>query len=319
MPVRRVAHLAAALSVSIALVGISGPLSAQSDVPTPRDAPVAAAQTLDIQDSSDQTGDQNRGTGDLIAGAQNAGDPGDNDHAKSPENEQEAKKWTQRVDEAFGEYLVAPIEQVLFYDFRSGPRSGPELDEDGNPVIHPGWLVTRDEPNGISLPFVVVWLFFGATFLTLRMGFINFRAFRHAIDLTRGAYDNPDEPGEVTHFQALSAALSATVGLGNIAGVAIAIGTGGPGATFWIIMIGFLGMTAKFAECTLGQIFRVSDADGRVLGGPMRYLKTGLSQMGLGPLGTVLSILFMVLCIGASFGGGSVTLINQSSSIHLRA
>ncbi len=117
------------------------------------------------------------------------------------------------------------------------------------------------------------------------MGFINLRGFKHAIDLTRGVYDTPGEPGEVSHFQALAAALSATVGLGNIAGVAIAIGTGGPGATLWIIMVGLLGMTAKFTECTLGQLYRVSDEDGRVLGGPMRYLQSGLKDIGLAPSG----------------------------------
>ena len=173
--------------------------------------------------------------------------------------------WTKKVDGLFG-HLVGYVASVLFFDFGTSR-----------------WL-------GTSIPFVVVWLLFGATFLTIRMGFINLRGFRHAIDLTRGVYDTPGEPGEVSHFQALSAALSATVGLGNIAGVAIAIGTGGPGATFWIIMVGLLGMTAKFAECTLGQLYRVSDEDGHVLGGPMRYLqdrleghRTGTS--GQGPRG----------------------------------
>ena len=122
----------------------------------------------------------------------------------------------------------------------------------------------------------------------------------------------PNEPGEVTHFQALSAALSATVGLGNIAGVAIAIGTGGPGACFWILTVGLLGMSAKFAECTLGQLYRVTDADGHMLGGPMRYLRVGLKDIGLGPLGNVLAGLFMILCIGASFGGGNAFQVGQS-------
>ena len=178
----------------------------------------------------------------------------------------EPATWTQKVDEAFGTYVVANFEKLLFFDF--GTKK---------------FLGTR-------VPFVVVWLLFGALFLTLRMGFINFRGFRHAIDLTRGVYDTPGEPGEVSHFQALSAALSATVGLGNIAGVAIAIGTGGPGATFWIIVVGLLGMTAKFSECTLGQIYRISDEDGHVIGGPMRYLKSGLKEIGLAPLGRVLAV-----------------------------
>src|SRR5690606_27938043 len=100
--------------------------------------------------------------------------------------------------------------------------------------------------EGAQLPLVVVWLVFGATFLTFRMGFINLRAFRHAVDVTRGKYSNPADQGEVSHFQALAAALSATVGLGNIAGVAIAVSVGGPGATFWMIVAGLLGMSSKF-------------------------------------------------------------------------
>src|SRR5690606_15750073 len=111
-------------------------------------------------------------------------------------------------------------------------------------------------PNGDPLtkpiPFIVIWLVLGALFFTLRMGFINFRGFRHAIDLARGKYDDPDAPGQVTHFQALATAVSGTVGLGNIAGVAVAISLGGAGATFWMIICGILGMSTKFVECTLG-------------------------------------------------------------------
>ncbi len=227
------------------------------------------------------------------------------------------------MDQAFGNYVVTPIYKVLFFDFYSGPRDVAKLNATGEPEIdpetgkaitevRPGWLITPRYPVGISVPFVVAWLFCGATFLTLRMGFINIRGFKHAIDLTRGVYDTPGEPGEVSHFQALSAALSATVGLGNIAGVAIAISTGGPGATFWIIAVGLLGMTAKFTECTLGQLYRVSDEEGRVLGGPMRYLRTGLKEIGLAPLGNVLAWAFMLLCIGASFGGGNAFQVGQS-------
>lgn len=206
-----------------------------------------------------------------------------------PQAEGDGKSsWMKDVDAWFGTHIVSNAEKVLFFNF---------------------WT---DQWLGTSVPFVVVWLFLGATFLTLRMGFINLRGFKHAVDLTRGVYDTPGEPGEVSHFQALSAALSATVGLGNIAGVAIAIGTGGPGATFWIIVVGLLGMTAKFTECTLGQLYRVSDEDGRVLGGPMRYLKTGLADLGLAPLGKVLAWVFMILCIGASFGGGNAFQVGQS-------
>ena len=120
---------------------------------------------------------------------------------------------------------------------------------------------------GASIPIVVVWLVFGAVFFTFKMRFINIRGFFHAISLVKGDYDNPNDLGEVSHFQALTTALSATVGLGNIAGVAIAISVGGPGATFWMIIAGLLGMSAKFVECTLGVKYREIDQDGEVSGG----------------------------------------------------
>ena len=165
---------------------------------------------------------------------------------------------------------------------------------------------------GIEMPFVVAWLLFGAIFFTFRMGFVNIRLFRHAVDLVRGHYDDPDSEGEVTHFQALSAALSATVGLGNIAGVAIAIATGGPGATFWMLLIGFFGMSAKFTEVTLGQKYREVRPDGRIMGGAMFYLSKGLGELGLSGLGKVLAALFAILCIGGSFGGGNAFQVVQS-------
>ncbi len=163
-----------------------------------------------------------------------------------------------------------------------------------------------------GMPFIVLWLIIGAIFFTLRMGFINIRAFAHAISIVRGRYDNPSETGEVTHFQALSAALSATVGLGNIAGVAIAIQLGGPGAMFWMTIAGLLGMSSKFVECTLGLKYRVVMPDGTVSGGPMRYLSRGLGELGLRPLGRVLAGIFAVLCVVGSFGIGNMFQANQS-------
>ncbi|MCG8366358.1 MAG: alanine:cation symporter family protein [Pseudanabaenales cyanobacterium] len=163
-----------------------------------------------------------------------------------------------------------------------------------------------------GLPLVVLWLMGGAIFFTLRMAFINIRAFPHAIAVVMGRYDNPDEPGEVTHFQALATALSATVGLGNIAGVAIAIQLGGPGALLWMTLAGLLGMTSKFVECTLGQKYRVVRPDGTIAGGPMYYLSQGLAEMGLKPLGQMLAVSFALICIVASFGGGNMFQVNQS-------
>ena len=168
------------------------------------------------------------------------------------------------------------------------------------------------EPNGPQIPLVVAWLVVGAIFFTIRMGFINFRGFKHAIDVVRGKYDNPDAEGEVSHFQALSSALSATVGLGNIAGVAIAVSLGGPGAIFWMIIAGFLGMSSKFTECTLGQKYRETRPDGRVMGGAMFYLSKGLAEKGFGGFGKGLAVLFAILCIGGSFGGGNTFQVNQS-------
>ncbi len=163
-----------------------------------------------------------------------------------------------------------------------------------------------------QLPLVVAWLVVAAIYLTVRMGFVNIRAFKHAVQITRGRYTSPDEPGDVSHFQALSTALSATVGLGNIAGVAIAVSIGGPGATFWMIIAGLLGMSTKFAECTLGQAYRDVGPRGNVLGGPMQYLRKGLAEVGLGSLGRVLAVLFAVLCIGGSLGGGNAFQVSQS-------
>ena len=160
---------------------------------------------------------------------------------------------------------------------------------------------------------MVVWLIFGAAFFTLRFQFVNLRGFRHALDCVRGRYTRPDETGEISHFQALSAALSATVGLGNIAGVAVAVGLGGPGAVFWMVFAGFLGMSSKFAECTLGQRYRRVREDGvTVSGGPMHYLRDGLAELGWPTLGRWLSVVFAVMCIGGSFGGGNMFQANQS-------
>ncbi|MCO4759984.1 MAG: alanine:cation symporter family protein [Myxococcales bacterium] len=168
------------------------------------------------------------------------------------------------------------------------------------------------EIPGLKMPFVVAWLAFGAVFFTLRMTFVNIRMFTHAISVVRGRFDDPNEPGEVSHFQALSSALSATVGLGNIAGVAVAVMAGGPGAVFWMVCAAAFGMTSKFTECTLGVKYRITDANGAVSGGPMQYLSAGLQELGLGPIGKVLAGLFAILCIGGSFGGGNMFQVGQS-------
>jgi len=188
----------------------------------------------------------------------------------------------------------------------------------------------------------VYWVLFplvlGALYFTLRFSFPGIRFFGIAINTVRGKYDdvamaatdlnvtngdNPDtiriegQEGEVSHFQALTAALSATVGLGNIAGVAVAVVIGGAGATFWMIVCGLLGMATKFVECTLGVKYREVDENGKVYGGPMYYLSKGLGEKNMAGLGKVLAVLFAIMCIGGSFGGGNMFQSNQAASIFL--
>lgn len=184
------------------------------------------------------------------------------------------------LDSIFSQ-LVAVLEQILFFEIA-------------------------------GFPLIVLWLICGSIFFTLRMGFVNVRGLKHAIDIVRGKYDDPNDEGEVSHFQALATALSGTVGLGNIAGVAIAVQTGGPGAVLWMTLGGFFGMSSKFTECSLSQKYRRVKADGSVAGGPMYYIARPLSDMGLRPVGKGLAGLFAVLCVGASFGGGNMFQANQA-------
>ncbi|MBC6415550.1 MAG: alanine:cation symporter family protein [Bdellovibrionales bacterium] len=166
----------------------------------------------------------------------------------------------------------------------------------------------------VSLPFILLVLFFLGVFLTFKMNFVNFRLFYHAVLMTAGVLDKGRKKisGDISHFKALTTALSATVGLGNIAGVAIAVSTGGPGAVFWMIFMGFLSMSVKFTECSLAVMFREQRKDGSFMGGPMKYLKEGLAQKNWPRLGIFLSTFFAVLCIGGSFGGGIAFQVNQS-------
>ncbi len=242
---------------------------------------------------------------------------------------QENTSIDQQIDTWFGE-LTAPIVNTVFYEIPIGEA---------------------------GLPIVLIILILGALYFTVYFGFVNIRHFITAIKVVWGSYDdlekekkiqiddqnfpsvdgdNPDtikiereKEGEVSHFQALTAALSATVGLGNIAGVAIALSIGGPGATFWMILAGFIGMSSKFTECTLGVKYREIEEsdeieivviDGKevakkktiVYGGPMYYLSKGLEEKGLGFLGKILAVFFAIMCVGGSFGGGNMFQINQA-------
>ncbi|MGB0900602.1 alanine/glycine:cation symporter family protein [Halocynthiibacter sp.] len=165
---------------------------------------------------------------------------------------------------------------------------------------------------GAELPIVVLWLVIGAVFFTVYMGFINLRGFGHAIKLVRGDYADPNSSGEVSHFQALATAVSGTVGIGNIGGVAVAVTVGGAGATFWLIVAGLLGMSTKFVECTLGVKYRLENEDGSVSGGPMYYLDKGFSELGMAGFGRFMGIFYAVgICIGA-LGIGNMFQSNQA-------
>lgn len=217
------------------------------------------------------------------------------------------------------------------------------LDERVNDAFMPfatwweGFVLTPISIGGYSLPVVLILLIIGATFFTIRFKFPNITKFGLAINTVRGKYDELDhhgvektelsapdgdlpgtikdesKEGEVSHFQALATAVSGTVGLGNIAGVAVAIALGGPGATFWMIVCGLIGMSTKFVECTLGVKYRDVGPDGTVYGGPMYYLSKGLKERGLKGLGKVLAVIFAILCVGASFGGGNAFQSNQAA------
>ena len=202
-----------------------------------------------------------------------------------------------------------------------------------------GLLTPAEVGQQTEVPFIIFILVGGAGFFTLVFGFINIRLIPFAIRVVSGKYDDVEKSGleaaqqvavnevdgdlvdtirdegegEVSHFQALATAVSGTVGLGNIAGVAVAIATGGPGATFWMILCGLLGMSTKFVECTLGVKYRDVDENGTVYGGPMYYLSKGFTEMGIGPFGKVLSVIFAVLCVGGSFGGGNAFQSNQAA------
>tara|TARA_B110000240_G_scaffold128732_1_gene143064 strand:+ start:16 stop:1569 length:1554 start_codon:yes stop_codon:yes gene_type:complete len=174
----------------------------------------------------------------------------------------------------------------------------------------------------LGVPFVLILLVASALFFTIYFGFVNIRRFPTAINVVRGKYDELDKSdsgeskeGEVTHFQALATAVSGTVGNGNIAGVALAIALGGPGATFWMVICGLLGMSSKFVECTLGVQYRDVGEDGTIYGGPMYYISKGLKERGFTNLGKVAAVFFAIFCIGGSFGGGNAAQSNQATIV----
>ncbi len=194
--------------------------------------------------------------------------------------------------------LIDGLSSVLFYELFPDTIGYPEVQEDCS-VKQRGF------------PFVVAWLILGGVFFTLRLLFINLRMFCHGLSVVTNKYYHKDDPGEVTPFQSLAAAVSGTVGLGNIAGVAVAVTMGGPGAIFWMIVAGFLGMSTKFAEVTLGHKYRQIDENGKISGGAFYYLRDGLAEIGMSKIGKWLALLFAALCLGGAFGGGNMFQANQ--------
>lgn len=166
--------------------------------------------------------------------------------------------------------------------------------------------------DGVNIPFLVAWLIAGGIYLTLKMEFVNLKYLRHSFHILIGRYNTKDDKGIIPSFGALTTALSATVGLGNIAGVALAVSIGGPGATFWMIVAGFLGMSLKFTEVTLSLQHRVFLKDGTVMGGAMEYLSHGFAQKGYAKLGKVLAVIFALFMIGGAIGGGNTFQVSQA-------
>ena len=206
----------------------------------------------------------------------------------------------------------ATIGAVLFFDIAFGFIQIDEVDRDGNPVLDASG---NPQKKVVSLPFLIVVLILGAIFFTFWYRWINVRGLKHSINVIQGKYDNPEDTGEISHFRALTSALSATVGLGNIAGVAIAIQLGGPGAVFWMLVAAVFGMTAKFSSCTLSQMYRQTNRDGSISGGPMYYVDIGLRQMGGGwaTLGKVLAVMYALLVMGGAIGVGNMFQVNQTA------
>lgn len=213
-----------------------------------------------------------------------------------------------RLDGAF-EKINGYVAKAVMWDVTFGAIK--KRDEQGNVQFN-----DKGEPETVSLKFIVAFLAAGSVLFTFWFGWINVRGFRHAFEIIRGKYDNPSDEGEISHFRALTSALSATIGLGNIAGVAIAVKTGGPGAVFWMMFLAVFGMTAKFVECSLAQMYRQTNPDGSISGGPMYYLSLGLKEKGGAwtPLGKVLAVLFAILVMVAALGGGNMFQANQSAA-----
>ena len=218
-----------------------------------------------------------------------------------------ASKNSAQQEKSLLKKINSIFDKVLFFDITGGAITKKKNGE---------VLLDKDQkPRTVSFWFVVLMLALGSMGFTIFYRFINFRFFGHALKILTGKYDDPKSEGEVNHFKALTSALSGTIGLGNIAGVAVAIAIGGPGAVFWMSLVSIFSMTFKFHSCTLGQIFRKVNKDGSISGGPMYYLEIGLKQKKMAFLGKFLGIFFAIATVVAAFGAGNMFQSNQSYSI----
>jgi len=235
-------------------------------------------------------------------------------------NKQETNMTQTPFNTGAGRALLLAATSALAHGAAQAQTAAPPtLDERISAAVQPysdavaGAIFYSVPVGGTAFPLIVGWLIAAALIFTLYFGFIQFRGFGHAIQVVRGRYSHPSMAGEVTPFQALTTAVSGTVGLGNIAGVAVAVSIGGAGATFWMILAGLLGMASKFTEVTLGVKYRnVHHPAGTVSGGPMRYLSKGLAELGMPRLGKFLAVFFAICCVGGAIGGGNMFQANQS-------
>lgn len=222
--------------------------------------------------------------------------------------------WAADSDEDLS--LLASVNEVvaavLFFDLAFGSVQIDEVNRDGSPVYDEDG---NPKKRVVAVPFLVMLLILGGIFFTFWYRWITIRGFKHSIDVIRGKFDRPEDTGEISHFRALTSALSATVGLGNIAGVAIAIQLGGPGAVFWMIFAAMFGMGEKFCTCVMSQMYRKVNSDGSISGGAMYYVDLGLKQMGgyWKPIGKVLAVMYGLMIMGGAIGGGNMFQVNQTA------
>ncbi|MDE0731651.1 MAG: alanine/glycine:cation symporter family protein [Gammaproteobacteria bacterium] len=230
--------------------------------------------------------------------------------------------WTQKRLKLKGSRIypafISKLLTVLLFSIVSLPSAAAGIDATINAVMRPitnavaSFIFFEVSVFGSQLPLIILWLIGASVFFTFYFKFLNLRGFKHAFHLLRGDYSKPGNAGELTHFQALATAVSGTVGIGNISSVAIVISIGGPGATFWLMLAGFLGMSTKFAECVVGVKYRKINPDGSISGGPMYYLEQGLKERNLAWLGKPMAYFYALSIVIGCMGIGNMFQSNQA-------